>query len=274
MAKCTWIKKDGTRCRNKATRGDRCYRNDHQGEQVYTPYHRRARRTHTGSPARRNYSISRRNPAQQRTPATPVPACHRTSPTKSATVASMQTRLSPPSRKERERVQVEKVAQLCADVITVGWQATAAEQVIRYAPTTWAHLSRSNKKRSCKALARTARLILKTKELTHKGTGKIFGWTVRIFWGSDIVQAFTEELISKIPLPIDAKMIAVARSLQVAGILLCVSDDNELRQCDCFIDLALTETKEVTKKILVAGMSDWVTLARFRPRDAQTVRQD
>lgn len=79
----------------------------------------------------------------------------------------------------------------------------------------------------------------------------------------DAAQAFADELASNIPLPIDAKMIAVARGVQVAGILLCVMDNTDLTRCECFIDLALAETKERLQQILDAAMSDWTGLARF-----------
>lgn len=39
-------------------------------------------------------------------------------------------------------------------------------------------------------------------------------------------------------------MIAVARGVQVTGILLCVMDNRDLTKCECFIDLAKAETKE------------------------------
>lgn len=38
-------------------------------------------------------------------------------------------------------------------------------------------------------------------------------------------------------------------------------DDRDLTQCQCFIDLALAETKERVRKILAAAMSDWTGLA-------------
>jgi hypothetical protein len=87
---------------------------------------------------------------------------------------------------------------------------------------------------------------------------------------SDPAQAFFRELMSSIPLPIDAKMIAVARGVQIAGILLCVMDNRDLTKCECFIDLALAETKERVDAILVAAMSDWTRLARFRPEPSYT----
>lgn len=80
---------------------------------------------------------------------------------------------------------------------------------------------------------------------------------------SDAAQAFADELASNIPLPTDAKMIVVARGVQVAGILLCIMDNRDLSRCECFIDLALAETKERLQQILEAAMSDWAGLARF-----------
>jgi hypothetical protein len=80
----------------------------------------------------------------------------------------------------------------------------------------------------------------------------------------DPARAFTEELIANIPLPIDTKMTR-SRGVQVAGILLCVMDDRDLTECECFIDLALAETKERVNQLLVAAMSDWTDLKRFAP---------
>lgn len=78
-------------------------------------------------------------------------------------------------------------------------------------------------------------------------------------------QAFARELASNIPLPTDAKMIAVARGVQIAGILLCVIDGRDLTKCECFIDLALVESKERVQQILTAATSDWAGLGRFTP---------
>jgi hypothetical protein len=98
----------------------------------------------------------------------------------------------------------------------------------------------------------------------HKGIGKLAGWSVGKFGAGDAIRAFAEELASNIPLPTDAKMVAVARGLQVAGVLLCVMDGKSLEVCDCFVELVRTETEERVKQILMAGMSNWADLARFR----------
>jgi hypothetical protein len=129
-------------------------------------------------------------------------------------------------------------------------------------------LSRSRRKRNCKALARIASSILATKTFVHKGVGQLFGWAAGALGAGDAARAFTEELMSKIPLPIDAKMIAVARGVQVAGILLCVMDGRDLTKCECFRDLAIAETKERVNEMLVTAMSDWANLKRFSPEPA------
>jgi hypothetical protein len=49
-------------------------------------------------------------------------------------------------------------------------------------------------------------------------------------------------------------------------------DGRDLSKCECFIDLALAETKERVNQILVAAMSDWTGLARFRPRSPGQLR--
>jgi hypothetical protein len=43
----------------------------------------------------------------------------------------------------------------------------------------------------------------------------------------------------------------------------------DLTHCQCFIDLALNETKERMKKLLAAAVDDWAHLARFTPPPQQ-----
>lgn len=78
-------------------------------------------------------------------------------------------------------------------------------------------------------LARTARSVLDTKTQIHKAAGRVSGWMVNVLDAGNAARAFTEELASNLPLgPIDAKMVAVARGLQVTGIMLRVMDNKEL----------------------------------------------
>jgi hypothetical protein len=143
-----------------------------------------------------------------------------------------------------------------------------ADQITGYAQTAWERMSRSRRKRNCRALAQIARSILETKAYIHRTVGKLFARVIGA--EGDPARAFAEELISSIPLPFDAKMIAVARGIQVAGILLCVMDSRDLTKCECFIDLALAETKERVNQMLVAAMRNWDELARFTPEPSRS----
>ena len=135
-------------------------------------------------------------------------------------------------------------------------------RVTGYAQSTWERLAQSHRKRNCKALARIARSILEAKAALHKAVGRMFGWVSGAVGVNGAARAFAEELASNIPFgPLDVKMDGVARGVQVAGILLCVMDNRDLATCECFIDLALAETKERVNLILIAAMSDWSGLA-------------
>jgi hypothetical protein len=171
----------------------------------------------------------------------------------------------PPSRQDRERERISEAATFCADSLSDGWQEVVADRITDYAESTWQRLRRSHRERNCKALARIARSILAAKLQVHRLVGHAAGWAVKKLGAGDVAQAFADELASKIPLPTDSKMIAVARGAQVAGILLCLIDNRDIRRCECFIDLALAETNERLHQILDAAMSDWTALARFTP---------
>lgn len=171
-----------------------------------------------------------------------------------------------PTQKELERKRVEEAARFCADSLSTSWQDAVADRISDYAGTTWERVKRSSHRRNCKALARLAAAILKARQQLHELIGRSSGWIAGRFGADAFTRAFAAELAANIPLgPIDAKAIAVARGLQISGILLCVMDERDLTECECFRDLALTETKERVKQILVAGMSDWANLARFTP---------
>jgi hypothetical protein len=76
-----------------------------------------------------------------------------------------------------------------------------------------------------------ARSILAAKTQIHKTVGTLSGWAAGTLGARSAARAFTEQLASSIPLPIDANMIAVARGIQVTGILLCVMDNRDLTKC-------------------------------------------
>jgi hypothetical protein len=166
---------------------------------------------------------------------------------------------------------VKAAAEFCADSLSGGWQEAVADRITDYAGSAWPRLRRSHRKRDCKALASIARSILEVKAQIHKAIGRVLSRAAGALGAGAAARAFAEELASNIPLgPVDAKMVAVARGIQVAGIVLCTLDDRDLTKCQCFIDLALAETKERVRQILVAAMSDWTGLARFAPKDSRS----
>ncbi len=92
-------------------------------------------------------------------------------------------------------MRVEKTAEFCADVISSSWQETVADQMAQYAQPTCVRLSRSSRRRNCKALAKTARFILEAKTQAHKAAGKLFGWVVGGLGAGHAARAFAEELV-------------------------------------------------------------------------------
>jgi hypothetical protein len=163
-----------------------------------------------------------------------------------------------------EKKRVEEAAEFCADSVSTTWQDAVADRISDYADTAWESLKRSRRRRNCKALARLAAAVLKGKQKIHQLVGRSSGWIAGLWGADDFTRAFAADLAANIPLgPIDAKAVAVARGLQISGIVLCIMDNKDLTECECFIDLALTDTKERVQQILVAGMSNWIGLARF-----------
>jgi hypothetical protein len=169
-------------------------------------------------------------------------------------------------KKKRERIQL--AADYCSDILAEGWANTAAERVADYVTdATWNRLfaSRSN---YCKALARLAKRILTGKAKLHHWLGILVIRILFLFGVRPTVRIFAGELVSNVPIPlIDAKIIAVARGIQVTGILLCLVRDEDLTRCQCFIDLALVETKTQVRRILVTATGDWVGLADLPPKE-------
>jgi hypothetical protein len=141
---------------------------------------------------------------------------------------------------------------------------TVAERAADYVTeATWTRLFRA-RRNHCKELAEISRQIIAAKDQLHAWLGGLVSWLLALLGIGNDVRDFVRELAASIPIPfIDVKAIAVARGVQVSGILLCVMQGDDLTECQCFIDLALTETKTRVKKILAAAGEDWVNLGSF-----------
>jgi hypothetical protein len=168
------------------------------------------------------------------------------------------------AQERRRQERVEKAAEYCVAVLNDGWAAVVSERATEYVTEeTWNKLFNRRRRRRCKRLAQMAAAILAGKKMLHDLVGAIAAWLAALLGGDRIVQTFARQLASNIPLPPDAKMVAAARGLQVTGVLLCLVNGDDLTKCQCFIDLALAETKTQVKKILLAAMEDWTALAQF-----------
>lgn len=184
-----------------------------------------------------------------------------TEPTQSA---HPKSNVVTPPRKELERARIQAAADFCADSLSASWQDAVADRIANYAPTTWKRLKRS--RRRCTALARLATSILEGKQKLHELLGRSAGWYAGLLGADDFAREFAAELATNIPLNlIDDKAVAVARGVQVSGILICVTNKVDITECQCFADLALAETKERVKQVLVTAMSDWPGLSQYPP---------
>jgi hypothetical protein len=167
----------------------------------------------------------------------------------------------------QERKRVEEANEFCADIVADGsWEQAVADELADRAGDSWLRLTRSRRKRNCKKLAQLARTILKLQDQVHKLAGELAGQVASVAGVRGAPLDFTKALVKHIPIgPVDAKLTAAARAIQVAGIVLCLMEGRDLTKCDCFIDLALAESKERVGQILQTGLARWTELARFGP---------
>jgi len=169
---------------------------------------------------------------------------------------------------EKRRERVKAAADYCSSLFAEGWADTVADRATDYvSQDTWDRLFRG-RSNQCKALARVAQRVLMVKGQLHTWIGRLAAWLLSLIGVDTTAGKFAGELASNIPIAyVDVKIIAVARGLQVSGIVLCVFRDEDITRCQCFIDLALAEVRTRVKKILAAAMDDWVNLAVFPPRN-------
>ena len=151
-----------------------------------------------------------------------------------------------------------------------GWQTTVAGRATDYITDhTWKRVFRPGGSRLCKSLAEMATQALAYKKKLHNAVGRIAAWFMGKLGAGRIAQAVARDLASNLPLPVDAKFTAVARGVQLTGIMLCLAAGRDLTHCPCFIELALNETKDRVKKILTAALDDGPIWRAFRHRSTQ-----
>ncbi|MFC1435519.1 hypothetical protein ACEZDB_33255 [Streptacidiphilus sp. N1-3] len=74
---------------------------------------------------------------------------------------------------------------------------------------------------------------------------------------SPIERVFAYELASRIPLPIDAKLSAAARGLQVAGIYVCFVNKRNLADCACMQEILKEKGKFQLENLMRGALDDW-----------------
>jgi hypothetical protein len=236
----------------------RCYR--HQGLPTAPPRQRKPQRRGQGA-ARR--TAARTTGARRRTSA------HRSQSPVTARRAAAQATVAA-KRKKR----VEDAAVFCAEVLTDGWQKTVENKAAEYVgKRTMQRLSRRRRIRRCKLLAKFAADVLAGKKWVHNVVGSFVRWVVSLLGGNWFVQILAKNIANKLPMPWDVKIIAVARGIQIVGVFLCIAGDQDLTRCQCFIDLAVEETKTRVKQILTAALDDWTELKNFPLRSRVSTTQ-
>ncbi len=231
--KCRAQTEDGTLCKRHVTRPDtRCYQ--HLGRpagRINTPVKRVPRRTPTQPRAPRVI-------AQRRTtiPATP----------------------RQPGRAAPDRRGQEYAAALCVDLLSTGGAATIADRATSYvSDETWKALAKHHRRRNCDDIAELARNILDKKERLHRAIGQTAGGIFGLLGRSPIERVFAYELARRIPLPIDAKLSAAARGLQVAGIYVCFVNKRKLADCACLQDVLKEKGKSQLESLMQGALDDW-----------------
>jgi len=146
-------------------------------------------------------------------------------------------------------------------VVIGGWKEAVADRVTNcLTESTRKRLFSRRRDDNCSALANMAKLILAGKKRLHEGDGKVGGWLASKLGAEPLEETVARELAKQIPIPeVDDKAVAVARGLQVVGILVCLSSDIPLNRCQSFIDLSLAESQERVKDILAAALEDWTS---------------
>lgn len=230
----------------------------HGGPGALHPAPRRPARPQVSSPSRRRPAASG-SPWKSASLASPVSSSRQAPPELRPVRPVRRPRLSP---HERERVQA--AADFCADVVADGsWEQVVADRLTDRAGDAWQRLTRSRRRRNCKKLAQMARTILKAKDQIHQLAAELAGQAASVADVRGAALDFTRELVKRVPIgPVDAKLTATARAIQMAGIVLCLIEERPMNRCDCFIDLALAETKERVSQILETRLANWAELAR------------
>jgi len=114
----------------------------------------------------------------------------------------------------------------------------------------------------CRWLNEIAKAVLAAKTKYHELTGALLAKLLIRALGHKTESAFVKELAKNIPLPGDAKFVAVAQGIRIVGVGLCVAKYGSPERCYCFEALVLKFGGEATKKLLIAEGDIWMKEVR------------
>ena len=118
--------------------------------------------------------------------------------------------------------------------------------------------------RGCEEVAKIARGLLGVKGYFTKILQVTLNWLMEKTGFGAYPRLVACQLISAIPLPWNAKLVAAARVLQVTGICLCFSR-GRLMECRCLHDLVRFEGMQAIGRLLTGAIHDWREIAERMP---------
>ena len=154
--------------------------------------------------------------------------------------AAAQSWTASQDRSVRRRQMVAKKAQA---VCTPGWQRRVTKCAVSSVdPQIWATRPVPCTQASCKALARTAKSLLRFKKVLHVIAGNAAGEVWARFRPKTFEVKLARWLVQRFPQPTDLVFIKTARCLQALGVLCCMNANRDMTKCQCLRDLAVALT--------------------------------
>lgn len=280
MAICGARQADGRRCTAKvALEGDRCRRHRYRCRaptadgspcQNSVPNEDARCRHHLGSSTVAG-SGRRRGPDSKQQQKAQQPASLYSSAT---TRRRRRAAKRPPSKSQQRRI--EQAVEYCSDVLTKGAVKTIEDRIIDYVTDqTWKQFAARWEIARCEALASFAQEILAGNAKIHHEIGEVGAWLMEQIqellpfnFGrrtEALQRALARKLFEALPVPgITEHLVTVGRGLQITGIVLCVLQDYDLRQCACFEDLVNEQGKQFTRQLIQIAMGDWKDLGEWQ----------
>jgi hypothetical protein len=119
--------------------------------------------------------------------------------------------------------------------------------------------------KQCRKLAKSARKLLKTKNLVHQILSYLVDRLLLTLGYSSPARIFVCELVCRLPVPFYSKIAAAARIIQMSGICLCYMNGRDLTECECMIDLLRFETKQGVSQLMATGFEELSEMADRMP---------